>query len=67
VLFSGGIDSTLVAHYARQHRPETPGYFVASGARVGFPLCRRIRGDDWLRPLRAQFRSAAEQSKEELY
>jgi asparagine synthase (glutamine-hydrolysing) len=27
-LFSGGIDSTLVAHYARQLRPETPGYFV---------------------------------------
>lgn len=27
-LFSGGIDSTLVAHYARQFRPETPGYFV---------------------------------------
>jgi asparagine synthase (glutamine-hydrolysing) len=30
VLFSGGIDSTLVAHYARQYRPETPGYFVGS-------------------------------------
>jgi asparagine synthase (glutamine-hydrolysing) len=30
VLFSGGIDSTLVAHYARQHRPQTPGYFVGS-------------------------------------
>src|SRR6185437_15981621 len=30
VLFSGGIDSTLVAHYARQIRPETPGYFVGS-------------------------------------
>ncbi len=27
-LFSGGIDSTLVAHYARQYRPEAPGYFV---------------------------------------
>ncbi len=27
-LFSGGIDSTLVAHYARQFRPEAPGYFV---------------------------------------
>ena len=24
----GGIDSTLVAHYARQLRPEAPGYFV---------------------------------------
>ncbi len=27
-LFSGGIDSTLVAHYARQARPDAPGYFV---------------------------------------
>lgn len=30
ILFSGGIDSTLVAHYARQVRAETPGYFVGS-------------------------------------
>jgi len=30
ILFSGGIDSTLVAHYARQVRPEAPGYFVGS-------------------------------------
>jgi asparagine synthase (glutamine-hydrolysing) len=28
ILFSGGIDSTLIAHYARQIRPETPGYFL---------------------------------------
>jgi asparagine synthase (glutamine-hydrolysing) len=28
VQFSGGIDSTLVAHYARQFRPDVPGYFV---------------------------------------
>jgi asparagine synthase (glutamine-hydrolysing) len=28
LMFSGGIDSTLVAHYARQVRPETPGYFL---------------------------------------
>lgn len=27
-MFSGGIDSTLVAHYARRFRPEAPGYFV---------------------------------------
>lgn len=27
-LFSGGIDSTLIAHYTRQVRPEAPGYFV---------------------------------------
>lgn len=30
ILFSGGIDSTLVAHYARQVRPEAPGYFVGN-------------------------------------
>ncbi len=29
-LFSGGIDSTLVTHYARRFRPEVPGYFVGS-------------------------------------
>ena len=28
VMFSGGVDSSLVAHYARQIRPETPGYFL---------------------------------------
>ena len=33
-LFSGGIDSTLVAHYARQFRPEAPGYFVGG---IGAP------------------------------
>jgi asparagine synthase (glutamine-hydrolysing) len=27
-LFSGGIDSTLVMHYARRHRPEMPGYIA---------------------------------------
>jgi asparagine synthase (glutamine-hydrolysing) len=27
-LFSGGIDSTLVAHYMRRFQPEAPGYFV---------------------------------------
>jgi asparagine synthase (glutamine-hydrolysing) len=28
-LFSGGIDSTLVTHYARRHRPEMPAYIIA--------------------------------------
>lgn len=28
VMFSGGIDSTLVLHYARQLQPATPGYFL---------------------------------------
>lgn len=27
-LFSGGIDSTLLVHYARRLRPEMPGYFI---------------------------------------
>lgn len=27
---SGGIDSTLVAHYARMHKPDAPGYFLGS-------------------------------------
>ena len=27
-LFSGGIDSTLVVHYARQFRPDMPGYIA---------------------------------------
>ena len=30
-LFSGGLDSTLVVHYARQFRPAMPGY-VSVGA-----------------------------------
>ncbi|HUA77800.1 MAG TPA: asparagine synthetase B [Acetobacteraceae bacterium] len=30
LMFSGGIDSTLIAHYARQFRPEAPGYFLGS-------------------------------------
>jgi asparagine synthase (glutamine-hydrolysing) len=30
ILFSGGIDSTLVAHYTRQFRPDAPGYFVGA-------------------------------------
>lgn len=29
VMFSGGIDSTLVAHYARYFQPKTPGYMLA--------------------------------------
>jgi len=35
-LFSGGIDSTLVAHYARQMRPEMPGYFVGNTSAPDF-------------------------------
>ena len=29
-LMSGGIDSTLIAHYLRRIRPEAPGYFLGS-------------------------------------
>ncbi len=28
LMFSGGVDSTLIAHYARQIRPNLPGYFL---------------------------------------
>ncbi len=28
-LFSGGIDSTLVMHYARRYQPQMPGYIIA--------------------------------------
>ncbi|MGN6516322.1 MAG: asparagine synthetase B family protein [Rhizomicrobium sp.] len=30
IKLSGGIDSTLVAHYARSHRPDAPGYFLGA-------------------------------------
>jgi asparagine synthase (glutamine-hydrolysing) len=36
-LFSGGIDSTLIAHYARQFRPEAPGYFVGGETAPDYP------------------------------
>jgi asparagine synthase (glutamine-hydrolysing) len=38
VKFSGGIDSTLLAHYARQVRPETPGYFVGGPKAPDYPF-----------------------------
>jgi asparagine synthase (glutamine-hydrolysing) len=38
VLFSGGIDSTLVAHYARKIRPEAPGYFVGEKTAPDYPF-----------------------------
>lgn len=37
-MFSGGIDSTLVAHYARQFRPEAPGYFVGGASAPDYPF-----------------------------
>lgn len=38
VMFSGGIDSTLVAHYARQLRPEAPGYFLGAETAPDYPF-----------------------------
>ncbi len=38
IMFSGGIDSTLVAHYARQVRPEVSGYFVGGDESVDYPF-----------------------------
>lgn len=38
IKFSGGIDSTLVAHYARQIRPEAPGYFVGGPDSTDYPF-----------------------------
>ena len=37
LMFSGGIDSTLIAHYARQVRPETPGYFLGGAGAPDHP------------------------------
>ena len=35
---SGGIDSTLLAHYARRLRPEAPGYFLGGFASPDYPF-----------------------------
>src|SRR5262249_53260724 len=40
-LFSGGIDSTLIAHYVRQHRPDAPGYFVGSADAPDYPFAAK--------------------------
>ncbi|HZD90514.1 MAG TPA: asparagine synthetase B [Pseudolabrys sp.] len=37
-LFSGGIDSTLIAHYTRRFRPEAPGYFVGGNEAPDYPF-----------------------------
>jgi asparagine synthase (glutamine-hydrolysing) len=58
MMFSGGIDSTLVAHYARQIRPNIPGYFLGDDSspdyqyavryadQTGFDLRRVAVADD---------------------
>lgn len=38
LMFSGGIDSTLVAHYARRLRPEAPAYFVGAETAPDYPF-----------------------------
>lgn len=40
VFFSGGIDSTLVAHYARQVHPTVPGYFLGGPGSPDFGYAR---------------------------
>ena len=47
LMFSGGIGSTLVAHYARRFRPEMPGNFLAIAALLVtiLPSVMRIRPD----------------------
>ncbi len=37
-MFSGGIDSTLVTHYARRLRPEAPGYFLGGPEAPDYPF-----------------------------
>jgi asparagine synthase (glutamine-hydrolysing) len=39
--FSGGIDSTLIAHYARRLRPEAPGYFLGEETAPDYPYAAR--------------------------
>ena len=41
LLFSGGIDSTLVAHYARELNPAAPGYFLGDEAAPDFEYAAR--------------------------
>jgi len=41
LMFSGGIDSTLVAHYARQIRPEAPAYFLGDANAPDYQYAER--------------------------
>ncbi len=40
LMFSGGIDSTLVAHYVRQAGRKAPGYFLGDAAAPDFPYAQ---------------------------
>jgi asparagine synthase (glutamine-hydrolysing) len=60
-LFSGGIDSTLIMHYARRFRPEIPGYIAAGRNAPDLGYARRyadITGLD-LREVTVDTHSAA--------
>jgi asparagine synthase (glutamine-hydrolysing) len=60
-LFSGGIDSTLIMHYARRFRPEIPGYIAAGRNAPDLAYARRyadITGLD-LREVSVDIHSAA--------
>ena len=41
MLFSGGLDSTLVAHYARETRPEAPGYLLGDSKAPDYEYAAR--------------------------
>jgi len=41
ILFSGGVDSTLIAHYARRERPDIPGYFLGDVASPDYEYAAR--------------------------
>jgi asparagine synthase (glutamine-hydrolysing) len=57
VLFSGGIDSTLVAHYVRQVRPEAPGYFVERPRQLSPGGRQNARTNEVIDKLRASRRA----------
>ncbi len=61
-LFSGGIDSTLIAHYARRFRPEAPGYFVGGTDAPDYPFAAAYAEQTgstcaWCRSIRKAMRS----------
>jgi asparagine synthase (glutamine-hydrolysing) len=47
-LFSGGIDSTLVVHYARRHCPAMPGYIAAGSNAPDHAYARRYADETGL-------------------
>jgi asparagine synthase (glutamine-hydrolysing) len=47
-LFSGGIDSTLIVHYARRFRPEMPGYIAIGRNAPDLVYAKRYADDSGL-------------------